>query len=330
VQFALLGPGRVGAAIRSRPLRPIRSRCTLSPTPRVRGLGTALLLPARRRLSAPWMLTLRTPSFLVGAGRAFTENDPTSDALLSLRGTGVSAPTPTASYRPARLSGVQGRLSPLSQDRPTVPSFARSHLPVTRRWRNDPRRLPSYQSPCELAHDPKGVPASRTRRLATPDRTTHHASSVTIRRDACAPFRLLRRFHPAKLAERADACAPHHPARRNPSFGGDGPPPSASAVSTVCYGLGRPSTICLSARREARPRCVPTDFCFPLLRLRALAPRWLPASLRSFRFALDRWACTQGQETGGPSVSRRLIRFGGSPGLARGVLLHTLPAEPCL
>jgi len=178
--------------------------------------------------------------------------------------------------------------------------------------------------------DPKGVPASRTRRLATPDRTTHHASSVTIRRDACAPFRLLRRFHPAKLAERADACAPHHSARRDPSFGGDGPPSSASAVSTICSGLGRPSTACLSACREARPRCVPTDFCFPRLRLRALAPRRFPASLRSFHFALDRWACTQGQETGGPSVSRRSIRFGGPLGLARGVLLHTLPTEPCL
>jgi len=39
-----------------------------------------ILLPAWRRLSAPWMLTLRTPSFADGAGRAFTENDLTSDA----------------------------------------------------------------------------------------------------------------------------------------------------------------------------------------------------------------------------------------------------------
>jgi hypothetical protein len=239
--------------------------------------------------------------------------------------------SPTASYCPARLSGAcEVSFLPREPESSHRPLVLRSHLPVTRRWRNDSRRLLSCQLPCEPPLMRPAVSALRTRRLATPDRVTHHASSVTIRRDACAPFRLLRRFHPAKLAERADACAPHHSARRNPSSGGDGPPSSASAVSTVCSGLGRPSTTCLSARREARPRCVPTDFCFPQLRLRALAPRRFPASLRSLRFALDRWACTQGQETGGPSVSRRSIRFGGPSGLARGILLHTLPAEPCL
>jgi len=51
-----------------------------------------LLLPAWRRLSAPWMLTLRVPSFHIGTGRAFTKNDPTSDAPLSLSSTGASAP----------------------------------------------------------------------------------------------------------------------------------------------------------------------------------------------------------------------------------------------
>jgi len=110
-----------------------------------------------------------------------------------------------------------------------------------------------------------------------------------------------------------------------PILFGNGPPPSAPAGSTVCSRLGRPSATCLAACREARPRCVPTDFCFPLHRLRVLAPHRFPASLRSFRFALGRWACTQNQETGGPSVSRRSIRFGGSPGLMRGVLLPRTP-----
>jgi hypothetical protein len=98
----------------------------------------------------------------------------------------------------------------------------------------------------------------------------------------------------------------------------------------ACYGLGRPSTACLATRREARPRCVPTDFCFPLLRLRVPAPHRFPASLRSLRFAHRRWACTHGEETGGPGVSRRLIRFSGLPGLVRGVLLPRTPgrAEP--
>jgi hypothetical protein len=41
----------------------------------------------RRRLSTPWTLTLRAPSFHVGAGRAFTRCFPTSDAPLSSPGT---------------------------------------------------------------------------------------------------------------------------------------------------------------------------------------------------------------------------------------------------
>jgi len=58
-----------------------------------------------------------------------------------------------------------------------------------------------------------------------------------------------------------------------------------------------------------------------MLRLRALAPYRFPASLRSFRFALEPCTCTQTHETGESSVSRRPIRFGGPSGLARGVLL---------
>jgi len=40
--------------------------------------------PARRRLSTSWMLTLRAPSFHVGAGRAFTRCVPASDARCRL------------------------------------------------------------------------------------------------------------------------------------------------------------------------------------------------------------------------------------------------------
>jgi len=53
------------------------------------------------------------------------------------------------------------------------------------------------------------------------------------------------------------------------------------------------------------------DFCFPTTWLRAPVPRELPASLRGSRLALGRRACTRDQETGGPGVSRRRIRFGG-------------------
>jgi hypothetical protein len=175
---------------------------------------------------------------------------------------------------------------------------------------------------------PRGLSASRTRRLATPDRATHHASSVTIWRDACAPFARALGFtqHLCEACERLRA----PPLRLSrPLRLREGPPSPASAGSTVCSRPGHPSTACLATRREGRPRYVPTDFCFPLLRLRAPAPRRLPASLRSFHFALGPWACTQTQETGGPGVSRRRIRFGGPPGLLCGVILPHTP-EPAV
>jgi len=90
------------------------------------------------------------------------------------------------------------------------------------------------------------------------------------------------------------------------------PTPARVSAATACFELVRPPATRLATRRGGRPRCVTTDFCFPLLRQRAPAPRALPASLRGLRLALGPWACTRGRETGGPGVSRRLIRFGGS------------------
>jgi hypothetical protein len=156
VQFALLELETVDAAIRSHPLRSICFRCTLSPN---RGLcrpGTTRLLPAWRRLSAPWMLTLLVPSFHVGTGKAFTENNPPSDALPSLRSTGCRLLSfPTTSFGLVRHSGaceVQfAPREPESSHRPLAieepPS--RAGWPVTRRWRNDSERLSSRQLPCE-------------------------------------------------------------------------------------------------------------------------------------------------------------------------------------
>jgi hypothetical protein len=177
--------------------------------------------------------------------------------------------------------------------------------------------------------DTPGVSALRTRRLATPDRTTHHASSVTIWRDACAPFCSDAGFtqNLCRACERLRV----PPLRLSPftRYRGERLSP-ASAVSTVCSRLDRPSTDCLAARREARSRCVPTDFCFPLLRLRAPAPRWFPAFLRSFHFALGKLARTHNQETGGPGVFttpdplRRAARVGTR------VLFRLLPNEPYL
>jgi len=121
---------------------------------------------------------------------------------------------------------------------------------------------------------------------------------------------------PSISAEHADARASHHSARCDPPCLEVEPPSPASADSMACPGLDRPSAGCLAVRREARSRYVPTDFCFPLLRLRVPAPHRLPASLRSFHFALGRWACTHNQETGGPGVFttpdplRRVARVG--------------------
>lgn len=79
----------------------------------------------------------------------------------------------------------------------------------------------------------------------------------------------------------------------------------------TCYELARPFTACLATRREARPRCELTDFCFPLLSAyehsRLVRSRLLFETRAS---PLGWWACTHDQKTGGPGVSRRPIRFG--------------------
>jgi len=177
--------------------------------------------------------------------------------------------------------------------------------------------------------DAPGVSALRTRRLAAPDRTTHHASSVTIRRDACAPFRSGAGF----TQHLCGACGRLRASPLRPSqltrFGGE-PPSPASAVSTACSRLGRPSTACLAACREARPRCVPTDFCFPLLRLRAPAPRRLPASLRSLRFALDRGLAPLAKRPEDLAFHDARSASAGRSGSRAACFCRPLPDAPCL
>jgi len=88
--------------------------------------------------------------------------------------------------------------------------------------------------------------------------------------------------------------------------------PSAVCAST-CDGLLRarapsyslPCGALRSSLTDAYDRLL-----LPTASLRAPALRQLPASLRGLRLALDSRACTHGQETGEPGVSRRLIRFG--------------------
>jgi len=180
--------------------------------------------------------------------------------------------------------------------------------------------------PLPACADPRSISAPDTRRLATPNKVRPHAASVTIWRDARVPFRsdTAVKRHLCRASQRFRVASPP---RRWPISGPSSP---ASADSTNCYELERPSMAHLATRHEARSRYVLTDFCFPLLRLRAPAPRSLPASLRGLRLALDSRACTRDQETGEPGVSRRPIRFGGPFGLVRGVLLPRTSVGPYL
>jgi len=90
-----------------------------------------------------------------------------------------------------------------------------------------------------------------------------------------------------------------------------GPTTARVSATTACFELVRPAygLPCDSPWSTNWMRT--TDFCFPLPDLRVPAPRELPASLRGLRLAHGPRACTRDQETGGPGVSRCLIRFGG-------------------
>lgn len=66
--------------------------------------------------------------------------------------------------------------------------------------------------------------------------------------------------------------------------------PTTTRVSglAACSELGRPPAACLATRRGTRPGCVRPTSASHCFRLRAPAPRELPASLRGLRLALDR------------------------------------------
>jgi len=168
-QFALLGLEGVDVAIRWRPLRLIRPSRILCPRAGTCSDSKPSTLVARRRLATSWMLTLRAPSFHVGAGGAFTRPVPTSDALCH-----HPAPAcrllfarPPASAPRAALERVRS-VSPCDQNRSTVPSLRGAISSVARRWRNDSRRLPSCRALClppqiHMAFQPRTPDASRRR-----------------------------------------------------------------------------------------------------------------------------------------------------------------------
>jgi len=188
-QFALLGPGGVDVAIRWRPLRSIRSPRTLCPRAETYFGTKPSMLSARRRLATSWVLTLRAPSFHVGAGRAFTRCVPTSDVSCRHPAPARRLLLPTASFslvRCSRAYGVSFTERPESFHRPLV---WRSHLLCREKMEERLEASSVVSKPLPASADPHGLSAVHTRRLAAPDRVIRHAFPVTFELDACAPFR---------------------------------------------------------------------------------------------------------------------------------------------
>jgi len=268
--------------------------------------------PARRRLTTSWMLTLRAPSFHVGAGRAFTSFVRSSDA--SRR-----RPAPDRRLHLRRPAGapcvsLERAKSPVT-DRPESshrPLALRSHL-LFREKMEERLEAPSVVSnPLPASADLRGVSAAHTRRLAAPDRVIHHAVPVTFWRDACAPFRSDTGCYPASLRlPHTPRGARLHRPRGPPRFRGERLR-SASADRAVCDGLARPPASCLATVHGARARCFRPTSASHCFSTRALAPVSLPASLRGLRLAPSREGLAPSPtEAGGPGVSRRPIRFDG-------------------
>jgi hypothetical protein len=68
----------------------------------------------------------------------------------------------------------------------------------------------------------------------------------------------------------------------------------------------------LTTRRRARREMRPTDFCHPYVKLRAPAPRSFPVHSAAFATWAPRGLWDPRGLTGGPGVSHRPIRFGGT------------------
>jgi len=162
--------------------------------------------------------------------------------------------------------------------------------------------------------DTRSVSATRTRRLSTSDRAMSHAVPVTFKHDACAPLCSSAGLCSSASATTASCLAAQGlAAARCPSLVGDGLPPSASADRGGSREAGSPSCGLPCGRARSANPMRSTDFCFPMLRPRTLVPRVAPGisprlAPRPFARGLAPWMT----ETGGPGVSRRPIRFGGS------------------
>jgi hypothetical protein len=176
-------------------------------------------------------------------------------------------------------------------------------------------------NPLPASADPHGLSAMHTRRLSAPDRAIRRAVPVTFWHDACAPFRSA--AGPSTSHSAVRTALPFSTQFHRPSLlirFGDELLPSVSAALAVCDGLATPSC---GLPFDSTPSTSPmrsTNFCFPLLRLRSLAPHSFPASLRGLRLAPPPEGLHPGRwGLGDLAVRRRPIRFGGWDWVGRAV-----------
>jgi len=170
----------------------------------------------------------------------------------------------------------------------------------------------------------------QTQHLAAPDRATHHASSFTIWRDACAPFRSNAGLTQCLCGAYERDCAQPLRLQRD-VLARDVSPSPASAVSTVCFRLGRPSTACLATRREAQPRCVLTDFCFPQCfdyeHSRLIGSQHLS---EAFASPLSHALARRPTRLGNQAFHDAQFALAGRPGWRAASFFRVLPGEPSL
>jgi len=230
------------------------------------------------------MLTLRTPSFHVGAGRAFARSVPTSGASCRPSAPAVGSIFRLPASAPRASLELTRSVSPRDQNRSTVPSL-RGAISSSEKMEERLETPSIVSTPLPAFADPHGLSAMHTRRLAAPDRANRHAFPVTFKRDACPPFRSGAAVTQHLCGRVLVPCGtrPHRPSLL--LLSGDELLPSASADRAVCDGLTRPPAACLATVRGARVRCVrPTSashcFDYEYSRLRSF-----PASLRSLRLA---------------------------------------------
>jgi len=160
----------------------------------------------------------------------------------------------------------------MSQDRPTVLPLGESILSTMREnggtTQNAFRRVVFLRA----CADGRGIAATATQRLATPDRTHIVPACFMSEGSACTPVR-------------ADGCSYNRQRKRTtcefprvrPAYPRQGPfsEPPALRVSAGAglLELGRPSMARLAARHEGRPRCVRPTSAFHLFHRRAPTSR---------------------------------------------------------